>query len=126
MNKIIDSSGWIEYFAGTENGNNFADAIKDVESLLVPSITIFEVFKKFYREMGETMAIEVTAAMRKGRVIDLDADLAILSAKIGHEMGLRAADSIIYATAWLYSAVLWTQDADFKNLERVKYFKKVP
>ena len=34
------------------------------------------------------------------------------------------ADSIIYATAQKYGAVLWTQDADFKGLEGVKFYSK--
>jgi predicted nucleic acid-binding protein len=34
------------------------------------------------------------------------------------------ADAIILATAQEYDAVIWTQDADFKDIEGVKYFPK--
>lgn len=124
MNNVIDSSGWIEYFVGSKNGENFADAINDLENLIVPSVVIFEVFKEIYIAKGETEAINKISNMKLGKVVELNADVAILAAKIGHDMGLRAIDSIIYATAWLNGATLWTQDADFKNVAGVKYFEK--
>lgn len=124
MNNVVDSSGWIEYFVGSKNGENFADAINDLENLIVPSVVIFEVFKKFYIDRDETMALKVTSHMKLGKVVEFNDDIAILSAKIGHDLGLRTVDSIIYATAWLNGAALWTQDADFKNVAGVKYFKK--
>ncbi len=124
MSNIVDSSAWLEYFAGTKNGHNFSTAIEDLENLIVPSVVLFEVFKKILIEKDETEAINKTAHMRLGKVIEIDSDIAILSAKIGHEMGLRAMDSIIYAIAWLNNSTLWTQDADFKNFDGVKYFQK--
>ncbi len=124
MSNVVDSSGWIEYFVGSKNGKSFAEAINDIENLTVPSVVIFEVFKKFYIERDETMALKVTSHMKLGKVVEFNDNTAILAAKIGHDMGLRAIDSIIYATAWLDGAILWTQDADFKKVAGVKYFAK--
>lgn len=121
---IVDSSCWLEYFSGSTVGEIVSPIIIDVENLLVPAITIYEVFKKLLLEVGEDKSIFAIAHMKLGRVIDLDADLAINSAKIGKEYKLAMADSIIFATCKKYNATLWTQDKHFKDLENVKYFEK--
>lgn len=121
---IVDSSCWLEYFAGSEIGDKVAKAINDLENLIVPSITIYEVFKKLLLELDEDKALFAIAHMKQGHVIDLDADLAITAAQIGKEMKLPMADSIIYATCKKNSGVLWTQDKHFESLESVIYFEK--
>ncbi len=121
---VVDSSGWLEYFADTPNADSFAAAIEDLRSLVVPSITILEVFKKVLRERGQTEALEKTAYMKQGKVVDLDHDLAIDAARLGVEHKLPLADSIILATARKYDATVWTQDDDFEGVEGVRYFKK--
>lgn len=120
LSNIVDSSGWLEYFAGTERGDHFSAAIENEENLIVPVITIFEVFRKVLRENGEDTALQITSVMQNGRVIDLDTSLALEAAK--YKMPL--ADSLIYATAIRHNALLWTQDEDFKDLVNVKYFAK--
>jgi predicted nucleic acid-binding protein len=122
---VVDSSAWLSYFAGDANAKRFAKPIESPESLLVPSIIITEVFKSFFRQCGEEAALEVVAHMEQGNVIFLDEELAINAAVYGIEFKLPLADSIIYATARKYDAIVWTQDADFKGLENVKYFPKV-
>ena len=121
---IVDSSCWIEYFAGTKVGEAAADAIEDTKTLYVPVITLYEVFKKMLLETNEDSAILAIAHMKQGKVVDLDSYLSIYAAKIGKENRLAMADSIIYATARKYNCVLWTQDKHFKDLDMVKYFKK--
>ena len=125
MNRIVDSSGWLEYTTATERGGLFKEAIEDVENLIVPSIIIHEVFKIIKRRFGEAAAIDTLAYMQRGRVIDLSDSIAILAAKMAVDLQLPTADSIIYATAYFYEATVWTQDADFKNLSGVKYFEKL-
>lgn len=117
---IVDSSGWMEYFAGSERAALFASAIEDRASLIVPVVSLYEVFKKFLRERDENQAVEAVGAMMQGNVIELDAALALESAR--HRLPL--ADSIIYATTCRYKATLFTQDKDFDGLEYVKYFPK--
>jgi len=121
---IVDSSGWLAYFADEPNAKHFLNPLKDAASLVVPTITIYEVFKVVLRESSENDALQVTAAMQKGTVVDLTAQLAIAASKLSLENGLPMADSIILATAREFSATIWTQDADFKNIEGVKYFSK--
>ena len=122
---VVDSSAWLSYFAGDENANEFATAIEDIEKLLVPSITITEVFKCIVRQRDENSAIEGIAHMEQGQVVVLDSALAINAAIFGLKYKLPLADSIIYATGNKFSAVVWTQDADFKALPNVKYFPKI-
>lgn len=121
---VVDSSAWLEYFAGTKNAANFTKAIENTKSLIVPTITLQEVFKKLLREVGETEALKAVAHMRLGEVIDLDIELALRAASLSYEHKLPLADSIIFATAQEYNATLWTQDIDFKGLPGVKYFAK--
>ena len=121
---IVDSSCWLEYFAGSKVGEEVAPVIENVEKLLVPSITIHEVFKKLLVELDEDNALLAAAHIKLGKVIELDSDLAIYAAWIGKEVGLARADSIIYATAKKHKAVLWTQDRHFKDLDKVRYFEK--
>jgi predicted nucleic acid-binding protein len=121
---IVDSSCWLEYFAGSRVGEEVAPIIEDIEKLIVPSITIYEVFKKLLIELDEDKALFAVAHMKQGNIIELDPDLAIYSAKIGKENSLAMADSIIYATAKKNNAILWTQDKHFKLLDNVKYYEK--
>lgn len=93
--------------------------------LVVPSITLFEVFKVTARQLDERAAFRVTANMRRGLVVDLDADLALAAAKLSHELKLPMADSIILATARAHDAALWTQDDDFEAIPGVRYFSKL-
>lgn len=123
---VVDSSAWLSYFAGDANARIFSTPIENIEELIVPSITITEVFKFVLRQRGEDMALEVIAHMEQGKVVPLDSSLAIDSAKYGIDYKLPLADSIIYATGQKFKAVIWTQDIDFKSLAGVKYYQKKP
>lgn len=103
---VVDSSGWLEYFADAPNADYFASAIEDIPNLLVPTISILEVFKKVHRHRGEGAALEAVALMHQGRVVDLTSALALTAAKLGMELNLPLADSIMLATAKSYNAVL--------------------
>ncbi len=121
---IVDSSGWLAYFADEPNAKHFITPLKDTVSLVIPSVIIYEVFKVVLRETSENEALQAAAAMQKGRVVDLTAMLAIAASKLSLEQGIPMADSIILATAKAFDAVIWTQDSDFKNIAGVKYFPK--
>lgn len=62
--------------------------------------------------------------MAQGKVIPLDGILTIDAAQYGVDLKLPLADSIIYATAQKFDAIVWTQDIDFKSLDGVKYYPK--
>lgn len=121
---VVDSSGWLEYLADAPNAPLFAPAIDDIGHLIVPSITIVEVFRRTYQQRSEADAIAAASLMRRGRVVDLDFTLAANAGKLGVDSKLPLADSIILATARAYGATLWTQDADFDGLAGVRYFPK--
>jgi len=121
---IVDSSGWLEYFANGPNAQRFLIPLRQTESLIVPVVSIYEVFKVVFRERGENHALQVATAMQKATVADLTPTIAMMAAKLGLEHSLPMADSIILATARFYDAAIWTQDADFKNIPGVKYFPK--
>ena len=121
---VVDSSGWLEYITDSPNASMFAAPINRLQDLVVPSITIAEVFRKMLHVSGEPLALKVAAQMRQGILVDLDASLAMDAAKIGHDARLPMVDSIILATARRYHAVLWTQDEDFQGIEGVRFVKK--
>lgn len=121
---VVDSSAWLSYLAGDKNSGKFSKAIEDLEQLLVPSITLTEVFKTIYRQRDEEVALAVVAHMKQGKVVPLDSALAIDAASYGLAHKLPLADSVIYATACKFDATLWTQDSDFKSLKKVRYYSK--
>jgi len=121
---VVDSSGWLEYFADGSNADFFALAIESVSELVVPSISSYEVFKKVLQERGESEGFQAVATMQQGRVVDLDATLALRAAKISAELKLPMADSVMLATAQVHGATLWTQDVDFEGIEGVEYVEK--
>lgn len=119
---VVDSSGWLEYFAGGRQARSFEPALEDLESLLVPAVSIYEVFKVLLREAGEEAAIQGMAAMQRGRVIDLTAQRALDAAALSLRHSLPMADSIILAAAREHGATVWTLDNDFSGLPGVRYF----
>jgi predicted nucleic acid-binding protein len=123
---VVDSSAWLEYFGNGSNASFFAPAIERTEELLVPSLVLYEVFKRVLQQRGEGHALQAVAVMQQGAVIDLDAGLALVAARISLERKLPMADSIILATAQVYEATVWTQDADFKGLPGVQYRTRKP
>jgi predicted nucleic acid-binding protein len=117
---VVDSSGWLEYFADSDRASLFASALEDTANLFVPVISIFEVFKKVLREHGEDEALQIASMMQSGRVIELDSGLALEAARLP----LPLADSLIYASAMRHGATLWTQDDHFKDLPNVRFFSE--
>lgn len=118
---VVDSSAWLEYFANGSNAGFFARAIEDTDRLLVPSLVLFEVFKRVLQQRSEGEALQVVAVMRQGQVVDLDTPIALWAARLSVEHRLPLADSVILATTRARDATLWTQDADFKGLAGVQY-----
>ena len=123
---VVDSSAWLEYFASGPNAGVFASAIQATEELVVPSITLLEVFKRVYQQRGEGPALQAVALMQQGAVVDLDAPLALAAAKLSADGKLALADSVVLATARRFEATLWTQDSDFEGLLGVRYRARLP
>jgi len=118
---LVDSCGWLEYFADGPNADFFAPPLEDRENLLVPSICIFEVFKRILQQRNEKAALQAAALMQQGKVVELSSPIALAGAKISVRLKIPLADSVILATAQTHDALIWTQDADFKGMENVRY-----
>lgn len=122
---LVDSCGWLEYFAEGDNADFFAPALEDIAALIVPSLCLFEVFKRILQQRGENDALRAIGLMRQGRCIDLDDSLALTAARLSVDHKLSLADSIILATARQHGATLWTQDAHFEGIADVRYIRCV-
>lgn len=118
---VVDSSAWLEYLASGPNAGFFAKAIEDTQQLIVPTLSLFEVFKRVLEQRGEGDALQAVAVMRQGMVVDLDGAIVLRAAKLSLEYRLPMADSVMLATARSYDATVWTQDADFENVLGVQY-----
>ena len=121
---LVDSSGWLEYFADGKNADYFAPAIEDTEHLVVSTINVYEVFKRILSQRDEHSALQAVAIMEQGHVVDLTSEIALSAAQISIEHKIPMADSIIYATSQTIKATLWTQDVDFEGFAGVEYIQK--
>ncbi|RMD64284.1 type II toxin-antitoxin system VapC family toxin [Candidatus Parcubacteria bacterium] len=123
--RVVDSSGWLEYFGDGPNADFFAQAIQNVEELVVPTLSLYEVFKRVLQQRGEGEALQAVAVMMEGKVVELTVEIALEAARLSVVEKLPMADSVMLATARAYEAELWTQDPDFEGKEGVQYIAKV-
>jgi len=121
---VVDSSGWLEVFTDGTSAGVFLQLMEDEDRLVVPSITIFEVFKWIVREYSEADAIQASAVMQRGLVVQLDPMTAIAAAQLSHTLRLPMADSVILSTARQHQARLYSMDADFQGLSDVELVLK--
>ena len=117
---VLDSSCWLEFFMDTPRATLFADLLEDADALLVPVITVYEVIKKIVSELDDDIASSALVLMQRSRIVNVDLALATQAMR----NGLPLADSLIYATAQMHGATLWTQDQHFEGLAGVRYFQK--
>lgn len=121
---VVDSSGWLEYLADGPNADFFANPILTTADLLVPTLSLYEVFKRVLQQRGEDDALQAAALMQQGTIIELGGSLALSAARISLNEKIPMADSIMLATARAYGATLWSQDSDFANIPDVRYVAK--
>jgi predicted nucleic acid-binding protein len=121
---VVDSSGWLEYFAGGANAGFFAKPIEASSALIVPTLSLYEVFRRVLQQRGEGDALQAVAVMQQGRVVDLTTTIALAAARISLDVGLPTADSVMLACARAFDATLWTQDVDFEHIPNVRYVAK--
>jgi predicted nucleic acid-binding protein len=122
---VVDSSGWLEYFTKGENSAYFAPVIHATDALLVPTICLYEVYKRIVAQReDDEEALAAIVWMATAQVVDLNQEIALSAAVISLEHKLAMADSIILSTARHYDAILWTQDANFNGLDGVRYIEK--
>jgi predicted nucleic acid-binding protein len=121
---VVDSSGWLEYLADGPNAEFFAKSVTATTDLVVPTLSLYEVFKRVLQQRGEDDALQAVALMQQGTIAELSAPLALSAARISLSDKIPMADSIILATARAYGATLWSQDSDFENIAEVRYIAK--
>ena len=121
---LVDSSGWLEYLADGSNADFFANSILATADLLVPTLSLYEVFKRVLQQRGEDDALQAVALMQQGMIVELSDSLALSAARISLNDKIPMADSIMLATARAYGATLWSQDSDFENIAGVRYTVK--
>ena len=121
---VVDSSAWLEYFTDGPNAAVFAKPIETTRSLLVPSLSLLEVFKRVSQQRSEDEALRAIAVMEQGRIVDLDRATALEAARLSIHHGIAMADSVMLATALRNRATLWTQDLDFDGLPGARYYAK--
>ena len=121
---VIDSSGWIEFFADGPHAEAFAARLRNVSAVLTPTIAIYEVYKWIKRERSEEDALQAVAAMKRTTILELTEELALTAADLSLAHGLAMADSMMLAAARAHSAQLLTTDAGFEGIEGVTIFSK--
>lgn len=121
---VVDSSGWLEYLADGPNADFFANSILATADLLVPTLSLYEVFKRVLQQRGEGDALQAVALMQQGTIVELNTGLALRAARISLDEKIPMADSIMLASARAYGATLWSQDSDFENIPGVRYIAK--
>jgi toxin FitB len=120
---VVDSCGWIEYFTDGPLADRYSHYLKKSVDLVVPTVTLFEVYKKIKREVSEASALLAVARMKQGKTTPLTESVALRAADLGLLHNLPMADSIVYATARLSEAALVTNDAHFKGLAGVTFIE---
>ena len=122
--KVIDSSLWIEFFIGTEFGKSVVQLLDNEEDILVPTIVITEVYKKFLNSSTHEISTAIFKKLTTFQTASFDLKLSALAATLGKQYKLPIADSIIYSTTIHHEATLYTLDKHFQGLSNVKYFEK--
>jgi predicted nucleic acid-binding protein len=115
---VVDSAGWVEYFADGPKAASFARYLDNPEFVLLPTTVVYEVYKKLSREGTSQQAQEFLSAATgfDERVIPLDIPIAEFAAQVSLETKLAMADAIIYASARQRRVMLVTSDAHFAGL----------
>ncbi|HEX8253671.1 MAG TPA: type II toxin-antitoxin system VapC family toxin [Thermoanaerobaculia bacterium] len=121
---VIDSSGWLEFLTDGTLADEYAARLRQIASVITPTIVMYEVYKHAKRLLSEEAAVDAVAAMQKTRVVPLTDELALIAADLSLAHKLPMADAIVLATAQAHDADVITSDADFANLPGVIYIPK--
>jgi len=121
---VLDSSGWIEFFADGPHAAEFASRLRHPANVITPTVAIYEVYKWIKRERSEDDALDAVATMKKTAVADLTEEVALTAADLSLAHGLAMADAMMLAFARENHADLVTTDAGFEGIANVTVFSK--
>lgn len=118
---VVDASGWLEYFSDGPDAAFFAQVLQETETLLVPTVTILEVFRRICRSHGEGAALQAAAAMQQGTVVPLDTPAALEAGRLAVSHDVSASAGAVLAVAERHSATVWTMDERVRHAPGVRY-----
>ncbi len=121
---VVDSCGWLEYFANGPNAVFFAPIIENEKKLIVPQVVVYEVTRRLVQQRGEQAAQLALEFLGKGRLMGLDEAGLCRAAIAAAQYKLAMADALIWQTAVTHGAQVYTQDAAFKDVPNVVYRTK--
>ena len=121
---VVDSCGWLEYFANGSNADFFAPIIENEKKLIVPHVVVYEVTRRLVHLQGEQAVHKAMEFLGKGRLTALSAAGLSQAALNAHKHRLTMADAMIWQTAVEHNATVYTQDAGFSDLPHVVYQPK--
>jgi len=122
--KLVDSSGWLEFFTDGPLAAAYTPHLKDLREVVTPTVVLYEVYKVIKRQRSEEEALVSAAQMGKTRLVPLTDTIALTAADVSLAHNLAMADAIVYATALTEGAKLFTSDTDLASLPGVTYLKK--
>jgi predicted nucleic acid-binding protein len=123
---LIDSWAWIEFYAGSEAGERVrAYVMDDDQDVIISTINLAEIYQVALRSFDEKTA-EARRRALKNRcdIIAVDEEIAVMAAKIKHDLKWGLGNALIYATAKCESAKVLTGDIHFKGRSDVIYLGK--
>ncbi len=121
---VIDTSGWLEYLSDGPLAAQYEKYLAKSETIITPSITLSEVYKKVKKAKGAEVALAVVAQIEKTRVIPLDEEIALMAGDLALDHSLTLPQAIAYATALREETRLVTGDPHLKGLEQVTFLQK--
>ena len=86
---IIDTSLWIEFFAGTPLDVSIANVFSNIDDLYVPTICLYEVKKKFLVDNDAVKAVGAIDIMKKCMVISIDSEIALMASDVSKQHKLQ-------------------------------------
>jgi predicted nucleic acid-binding protein len=121
---VLDSSGWIEFFADGPYADEFATRLRKPANVVAPTVAIYEVYKWIKRERSEEEALDAVATMKRTVVADLTEEIALTAADLSLAHGIGMADAMMLAFARAFGAELVTTDSGFVGISGVTVFSK--
>lgn len=121
---LVDSFGWIEFFTDGPLAGEYAKYLQRPSEVIVPTIVLYEVYKKIKSAKSEEVALIAVATMQNAQIVPLTEELSLSAADVSLSHRLAMADAIVYASALQEDAKVVTSDKDLKDLPHVIYFPK--
>ena len=123
MTIVFDSSCWIEVLTQGPLSKICDKELRNATQVLIPTIVIYEVYKKISSSISEDQALSVVALMSQHKIVDLTRDISIAAADLSLARKLPMADSLVLAHAQYEDAILVTLDNEFRGIPHVKILR---